>query len=97
MPVKVTLVTDNEYSYDAEPGDGEQSFIVKDRRDYAKIGFAAARWARQSLRDAKLGEGGDRAQLVMEIDFLGDEEPEPAAKPAKKRRGKKGKSDGADT
>jgi hypothetical protein len=97
MPVKVTLITDNrpDWLSDEEPTD--QEFVIKDRKDYAKIGFAAARWARQALRDAKLGEGGDHHELRMDIDFLGDEEPEPAAKPAKKRRGKKAKADGAES
>ena len=97
MPVKVTLFGFGDFELSQNGEEDEQSFTIKDRHDYAKVGFAAARWARQALRGATLGEGGARAQLTMEIDFLGDEEPEPAAKPAKKRRRKKGGADGAES
>lgn len=97
MPVRVTLIAENAYDYEAEPGAGDQEFVIKSRHDYAKVGFAAARWARAALRGAQLGEGGSNAELRMEIDFLGDEEPPPAEKPAKKARKRKGKANGAES
>jgi hypothetical protein len=97
MPVKVTLITDGDYNYDAEPGNGEQTFVVKSKRDYAAVGFAAARWARESIRNARMREGEDFAELRLAIDFLGESEPEPAEKPAKKARKKKAKANASDS
>ena len=95
MPVKLRLIGGLEQEPLEVSYDGEQEFVIKDRHDYAKVGFAAARWARAALRNATLGEGVYGAELRMEVDFLGELEPEPATKPATKRRRKKGKSNGA--
>lgn len=97
MPVRVRLINDLDSEAFVLATNGEQEFVIKSRHDYAKVGFAAARWARAALRGAQLGEGGSNAKLRMKIDFLGDEEPAPAEKPAKKRRGKKGKANGAES
>jgi hypothetical protein len=95
MPVRVRLIDGLEREPLEVSYNGEQEFVIKSRHDYAKVGFAAARWARAALRGAQLGEGGSNAELRMEIDFLGDEELEPAAKPAKKARKRKAKANGA--
>lgn len=97
MPVKVTLYGFGMFETGAIGGTDEQEFLITDRHDYAKVGFAAARWARAALRGATLGEGGDHAELRMEVDFLTDEKPAPAEKRAKKARKKKAKADGADS
>jgi hypothetical protein len=50
-------------------GDTDSGFEVNGKADYAKVGFAAARWARAALRNARLGEGSASATLYMEINF----------------------------
>ncbi len=97
MPVKVTLITDDDYDFDAEPGAGEQTFIVKSKRDYAAVGFAAARWARETIRNARMREGEDSRDLRLAIDFLSEDEPEPTKKPARRKRGKKAAANGAES
>jgi len=95
MPVKVTLESDH-YGDSLDPDTGtDQEFVLNDRKEYAKVGFAVARWARESLRNARLREGGDSASMTLHIDFFGELPAEPAKKPATKRRRKKGKSNGA--
>lgn len=95
MPVKVRLIGGLESEPMEVAYNGEQEFVLKDRHDYAKVGLAAARWARAALRNATLGEGGYGAELRLEVDFFEELEPAPAEKPAKKRRGKKAKANGA--
>ena len=95
MPVKVTLFGFGDFEESVGGESGEQEFLIKDRHDYAKVGFAAARWARAALRGATLGEGGARADLRMEIDFLSEEDKALAAEPGKKRRRKKAKANDA--
>ncbi len=61
MPVIVRL---RDYLNSVDSG-----FEVSGKGDYAKVGFAAARWARAALRNARLGEGSASASLHMEINF----------------------------
>jgi hypothetical protein len=61
MPVIVRL---RDYLNDTDAG-----FEVNGKQSYAKVGFAAARWARAALRNARLGEGSASASLHMEITF----------------------------
>lgn len=96
MPVKVRLIPLSGMQELGSAVDSEQMFIISNRRDYAKVGFAAARWARESLRQSRLTEGGDVHDLRLEVDFLGGEEPPVATeKKPKRKRGKKAK-DGAE-
>lgn len=82
----------------------EHHFTVKSKADYLKIGFAAARWARQAVRGATVGEGEYSTSLILRASFFSGEprkaepEPEPEilddvddvpAAPRKRKRRKK--------
>jgi hypothetical protein len=63
--------------------DDSQSFTLASKQDYMKVGFAAARWARETIRNARLREGGDSARLTLHVEFFS--EPEPTPQPERKR------------